>query len=121
MKKFLLLALCLGLVGCATVGKPMKEAQLSQLQDGVTTQKEVLEIMGEPSDKTIIDTGEEKWVYIYSRSKPTWGSFVPYVGIFESGAVVKGQKLEILFDGNKVVKKHAISTPTTTVKTGIFQ
>jgi outer membrane protein assembly factor BamE (lipoprotein component of BamABCDE complex) len=121
MQKLIVLLLCLGLCGCATVGKPMKDTQLTQLQDGVTTQKEVLEIMGEPSDKTIIDTGEEKWTYIYARSRPTWASFVPYVNLFESGAVTKGQKLEILFDEKKIVKKHAFSKPTTSIKSGILQ
>ena len=121
MRKFLLVLLCLSLVGCATIGKPMKETQLTQLQDGVTTQEEVLKIMGEPSDKTIIDTGEEKWTFIYARTKPTWSTFVPYVGLLESGTVTKGQKLEILFDINKVVKRHTLSNPTTTIKTGMFQ
>jgi len=121
MKTVLLLAICLVICGCATVGNPMKAEQLTQLQDGVTTQAEVLKIMGEASDKTIIDTGEEKWTYIYTRATPTWGFFVPIVGMFESGATAKGQKLEILFNTNKIVKKHAVSNPKTTIKTGIFQ
>lgn len=107
--------------GCATVGKPMKETQLVQLKDGITTQEEVFELMGEPFNKTLTDMGEEKWIYIYSRSKPTWGSFIPYVGLFESGVVTKGQKLEIIFNEKKIVKKHIFSIPTTTMKTGILQ
>ena len=121
MRKTVALLLCLGLFGCATIGKPMKETQLNQLQDGVTTQEEVLRVMGEPFDKTIIDTGEEKWTYVYSRTKPTWITFVPYFNMIESGGVTKGQKLEILFDEKKIVKKHTVSKSTTPVKTGIFQ
>jgi outer membrane protein assembly factor BamE (lipoprotein component of BamABCDE complex) len=121
MRKLILLLICFILVGCATVGKPMKAEQLTQLQDGITTQEEVLKIMGEPFDKTIIDTGEEKWSFIYSRSKATWSSFIPYVGLLESGAVTKGQKLEILFDSDKIVKKHTVSNSTTKTKTGLLQ
>ena len=121
MRRIICFLVLLSLIGCMTVGKPIEEKQLTQLQDGITTQEAVLKIMGEPSDRTIIDTGEEKWIYVYMRAKPTWVTFVPYVNLVESGTNVKGQKLEILFDANKIVKKHTVSKPTTAVKSGIFQ
>jgi len=121
MKYILFVLTSLLLIGCATVGTPIKNEQLIKLEEGKTTQEEVIRVMGEPVDKTIIETGEEKWTYVYMRTKPTWSTFVPYVNMVESGANTNTQKLEILFDTQKIVKKHACSNSTTKVKTGLFQ
>jgi outer membrane protein assembly factor BamE (lipoprotein component of BamABCDE complex) len=91
------------LIGCATIGKPINESQVSQLKDGVTTKQEVISIMGEPFDKTITDSGDEKWTYVYSVIQ----------GRLTDGQVREGQKLEILFDTKNIIKKHLFLASTT--------
>ena len=102
MRIIAVLAFCLCLSGCATIGRNITDCQVASIVDGQTSSSDVLRVMGAPFDKSISEQGLEKWTYIHSV----------IAGRLTEGQVLKGQKLEILFDDNGIVKKHIFLSDT---------
>lgn len=86
-----LLALCMLVVGCGTVGKDFDSSKVKNIQKNVTTQLEILEWFGVPY-KEGTENNHTMWTY----QKDTWQAF--------GEGVSKG--LVILFDDNNIVKAY---------------
>lgn len=86
-----LLALCMLVVGCGTVGKDFDSSKVKKIQNNVTTQLEILEWFGVPYKE-----GTENKHTMWTYQLDTWQ------------AIGEGQSkgLVILFDKNNVVKAH---------------
>ena len=71
MKKlFLILALVIGLAGCASRGTEIQQDQLNQLVIGKTTRTEMLAMFGQPVNQGFLEAGKLslKWVYVFAVS-----------------------------------------------------
>ncbi len=62
------------IVGCAkpyTVGKPVTEAKIAQIQLGKSTADQVVSILGKPDKVEPGQPGQERYIYFYYQDKPT--------------------------------------------------
>ncbi len=86
-----LLALCLLVVGCGTVGKDFDSSRVKKIQNNVTTQLEILDWFGVPYKE-----GTENKHTMWTYQVDTWQA----VG----EGISKG--LVILFDDKNIVKAY---------------
>lgn len=95
MKRFVLLlsALCLALflTGCGTSGKNFPTAHIDEIQNGVTTQSQVLDWFG-VAYKEGVRNGDSLWTYQFDT--------------YNSIGKDKSKELVILFDQKNVVKAY---------------
>lgn len=91
MKKvFTLVAVCL-LAACSTYGKPVTQAQLDQIQQGVTTKDDLLSSFGKPLTVTKNSDGTQIM---------SWG----YAKVGFAGSSYSNQALSVVLDSSgKVV------------------
>ena len=95
-KILLILALFIGLAGCATRGKEMTQDQLNQLVLGQTTRTEMITMFGQPVNQGFLDANGKvsaKWVYVQATI----------------GGITRFQELVALFDEKGVLEKFFIS------------
>ena len=71
--------------GCATSGTLVSEKQTMEFQEGVTTEQEIREKLGEPT--TIVTSGKGRTlIYTGATYQTKAATFVPIVGLFAGGA-----------------------------------
>ena len=93
MKKLLMLVLCLGLAGCATV--PSFGQKSTMLRVGMT-KSEVIQILGNPkttSVQKLEDEIQEKWMY-WSKS------MVGYITFDDPNMAGSGNRLAVTFEND---------------------
>jgi outer membrane protein assembly factor BamE (lipoprotein component of BamABCDE complex) len=91
----LIVLFVLFLSGCATVGKDFPVTEVTEIEIGKTTQKEIRAMFGSPW-RTGIEDGKRTWTYgTYSY------------GLFSAK---KAKDLVIRFDGKNVVVSYTFST-----------
>ncbi len=89
-----LVASVLWISGCAiTLGARFDASQITKIKEGVTTQRQIKEMMGEPASDGMKD-GNPLWTYIYARV-PVWGG------------ETKGKIVTIEFDEKGVVESYS--------------
>lgn len=120
MKKFLLLVLCLGLVGCATSGKQIEQDKVSQIKEGVTTKEEVIALMGKPETHTLNGDGKELMMYMHLNMNTRASTYIPVVGLFTGGADMKQQSLQILIGNDGKVEKYIFTDSDSPINTGLL-
>ena len=83
MKRFLLIALCLGFAGCATMSSQMNSITVGMKKD------EVIKVMGEPTS-TSAKKGLEYLNYELTETSHQWwyGFTTPYFVAFKDGKVI---------------------------------
>lgn len=111
MKKLSIILVCfLFLAACATSGNPKIRDQKSvaNIQKGITTKQDLVEMFGQPQAKNKQKDGVEKWSYVYSEAKVKGATFIPIVGLFAGGATADVNTLEFEFDPNGVVSKYSV-------------
>jgi hypothetical protein len=86
-----LLALCLLVVGCGTVGKSFDSSNVEKIQNNVTTQLEILDWFGVPYKE-----GNENKHTMWTYQVDTWQAI--------GEGISKG--LVILFDEKNIVKAY---------------
>ncbi|USG63175.1 hypothetical protein NBZ79_09320 [Sneathiella marina] len=104
--------LCLILVGCAWQGREIDIASINKIENGVTTEAEIVREFGKPTFVSPKPDNGEKLGYIYTVSRVT-GYGVACPALFlnacapEKSAVAKSQVLEICLDSStRLVKRH---------------
>jgi len=119
MKRIILVVLALGLLGCATSGKPIQQDKVVQIKEGVTTKEEVIALMGKPAIHTLNGDGKEIMMYTHIKANTRASSFIPVVGLFVSGADMKQQSLQILIGKEGKVEKYIFTDSETPMNTGL--
>ena len=120
MKKILLTVLFLGLVGCATSGKPIERDKLSQIKEGVTTKEEVINLLGKPEMISLTSDAKEIMMYTHFDYKMRASSFIPIVGLMIGGADMKQQVLQILIDKDGKVEKFIFNDSGSEINAGLL-
>jgi outer membrane protein assembly factor BamE (lipoprotein component of BamABCDE complex) len=85
------------LAGCSTTGRKVPQAQLDSIRAG-DTKADVQARIGAPNQVNRTLTGDETWVYSYSRSTPNQKWLVPVVGPFMGSKNVESQSVTVTFD-----------------------
>lgn len=100
MKKvFTLVAVCL-LAACSTFGKPVTQAQLDQIQQGVTTKDDLLSSFGKPLTVTKNSDGTQIM---------SWG----YAKVGFAGSSYSNQALSVVLDSSGKVTSFTSSDTST--------
>lgn len=121
----LLIVVVTTLSGCASSGNKNLEKQTEvtisqQITKGKTKKTDIKQLFGEPSSVSPTDSGNQMWTYRFERAVPHVSNFVPFVGIFSSGADVTSKELVIMFDRNDVISEYTMNEVTREVKAGII-
>lgn len=120
MKHFALIAVCaLALAGCVSAGTEVSEQQASQFTKGVTTERQVIAKLGEPTATTLKSDGTRVDVYTYTRAAPNAVDFVPVVGLLAGGAHGKTTNVTFTFDRTGVLTGYETTASNVDVHTGI--
>jgi len=117
-KKKILFILTVSLLfaACATTdvttfGKDFDKTKTDSIVKGQTTKQEIVQLLGEPHDKTLQESGTELWVYLYQVTEITTKPPLTAFHSVKSEGTVKEKKLEISFDQD-VVKNFVLSEST---------
>jgi len=119
MKNLILLSTLVLLVGCATVGKPIDQNKISQIKENVTTEQEVIGILGNPYMKTLSSDGKIIMLYQYVKVKNRASNFIPVVNIFSSGMDMQHQMLTILINKDGKVDKYTMNDSGSEINSGL--
>jgi outer membrane protein assembly factor BamE (lipoprotein component of BamABCDE complex) len=81
-----------------TTGVDFDSSKVEKIERGKTTEKQILDMFGEPYTKRVVSANETIWVYMYVRSNAQMNPFLVTM------SSETGQKmLEILFNEGIVV------------------
>ena len=109
-KTIYMLAAFLVLTACTTrttiIGSDFDYSKGDLIVKGQTTKQEIMQMVGQPFDKTLDESGAEKWIYLYEVKKirTSGGGFR---GPRHEGTITT-KKIEIIFDQD-VVKNSVAS------------
>lgn len=72
----LFLSILLMLTACSQTnlveqGTPLSKDKVSQIVEGATTDSQVLDLLGEPTSRTVINSSDVQWTYKYTRKNST--------------------------------------------------
>lgn len=120
------LFLSLFLTACASTGNvaiknETEQSVQTKLVEGKTTKAEVRQMFGAPLNTTFTDGGNEIYKYSFSKTQAKASNFIPFVGIFASGATGTEKNLTIMFDGKGIVKRYSLDESAVDTNTGLFQ
>lgn len=110
MKKvFFLCCIASLLCACATasVGRPIDQNAVNQIEQGKTTKAQVLALIGSPDRITEVGDGSSHWMYLYARSAMRLG-----------GHDSQSQVVMIMFDKDSIVNNITKSYGGMEVNTG---
>lgn len=119
MRALFVLLLCLGICGCATVGREVNQCNAEKLQKGVTTKAEVIKIFGQPNSQSFNQEGRVVFTYLGTQVRSTAWNFIPVVSAVHSEMKMTNQILTITFKDD-VVEEYNFSTSDTPVKYGLI-
>ncbi len=120
IKEVLMFLLCFSLAGCATVGKEIQADSLNKIHKGITTEKEVISLLGNPQTKTIGSDGKIIMLYQYTKVKNRTVNFIPVVGLLAGGMDMRTQMLTILIGENDKVDNFTLNDANTDINSGLF-
>jgi hypothetical protein len=103
-KLLILLGVVLGLAGCASSGTQVSMNTASKFKEGVTTENEIVAVLGRPSSVTIT-SGQKSIVYSGGQCQTKAATFIPVIGIFAGGMDCQSSSIVFLLDGNGVAQK----------------
>jgi outer membrane protein assembly factor BamE (lipoprotein component of BamABCDE complex) len=61
--------LVVALVGCSTTGRDFDEDSIPKIRPGVSTEKDVRRLFGNPTDLAYSSRGNARWTYRYEETK----------------------------------------------------
>lgn len=115
-----ILFFCMFIVGCATVGKPIDQDQLSLIKEGVTTKQEVISLLGKPYMTNLISDGKIILMYQYVKASNRPQNFFPVIGLFAGGMDMSQQILQVLIGKDDKVEKFNFSDSKTPINYGLL-
>jgi outer membrane protein assembly factor BamE (lipoprotein component of BamABCDE complex) len=118
--KFVLMLLVLVLFGCSSYGQKIDRNYASSIENGVTTEAQVLKLMGPPTSIGLGGDGLKKLTYMHVASQFKASTFIPIVGLFAGGADTQTTMLIITIDQETgIVKNWNYNQSDSEVKTGL--
>jgi hypothetical protein len=109
MKLYLLAALSLMVIGCASNGPKIDAARLSEIRKGETTVADVVSRFGRPSILSKNMSGTQTAVYMYAEGRSDATAFVSLVGALSGSANANVDSVIFHFDVNGVLSDYKIT------------
>lgn len=108
-----IIALCVGLLGCATYGREIDNSYVQTIKKGETTEREIRMHLGSPISVGVSEDGNRSLTYMYSHSQADAISYLPIIGELAGSVDTTSQMLQIWVDTNGVVKNYSFTTSST--------
>lgn len=108
IRRFVAVAVAATLSGCfsMTTGRKFNDNSVKDIHTGKTTRSEVIQMFGQPPNRTSTGNGNEIWTYIHHQAKShaTAATYIPIVGLFAGGGKTTSsmQSLTVQFAGDIV-------------------
>jgi len=111
----LILSTAVNFTGCATssYGKPFDPDQVSMIEEGITTEAQLLEMFGNPTSATIDTEGRKTLMWFHSKVKAT--SYV-----VATKAKQEGEMLMVVLGHDGTVEHATINETGGTVNVNLF-
>lgn len=106
MKLLSVIVATLLLCGCVSVGKQVKQEQLSEFTKGKTSYNEVISKLGQPNTVTSTADGQRHIAYTFIHAQPRAASFIPIIGGLVGGADSTMNMVMITFDKDGLLKDY---------------
>ncbi len=124
-KYIVLLPLLAVLGGCVSSGSmAMKNENTTTLQKkiikGTTTKQQITQMFGEPQSRSLDDSGNETWTYVYANSQSNVANYIPYASMVMSGTQTKTRTMTVTFYQTDKVKTYNLSESQDEIRTGLF-
>lgn len=100
----ILIGVVLGLAGCSSSGTQVSMTTASKFKEGVTTEKEIVAVLGKPSSVTMA-SGQKSIVYAGGQCQTKATTFIPVIGAFAGGVDCQSSSVIFMIDGNGVAQK----------------
>ena len=92
---FLVASVAILIAGCASSGQNFNESKVAQIKKGETTEAELIQMFGQPENRSINSEGWTTLVWSYFETKMKGESFIPYAGPFIGGSRSKHKMLMV--------------------------
>ena len=97
------------LSGCVSMGNKIDQEKISKIQEGITTEAQVVELLGSPYGKSVTDDGKVKMDYVFLRMEPKARNFIPIIGLLFTSMKTEKQTLQILIGKDGKVEKQTLN------------
>lgn len=115
MKRLLAIALAAALAGCAATGVRVTPEQVAAFKPGQATEAQVVQALGQPTQRIGIGDGAVILVYSYSEYKMRPASMIPVVGAFAGGGDMASSAISLRFGADgKLIDTSSYSSATGT-------
>jgi len=112
--------LLIAVSGCASVGKEIQAEKIGQIKKGITTEQEVLTLLGNPMTKTMSSDGKIIMLYQYAKVKNRTANFIPVANLLVSGMDMRTQMLTIIIDQKGKVENFTSNDSHTDINSGLL-
>lgn len=113
MRNIAILAVCvLALAGCVSAGTKVDMSKAAQFKPGVTTEAEVIAVLGAPDDFYLTPDGGKVNVYKHVSASPNAAMFIPYVGVFAGKTKTETEQVQFMFSPEGKLKTTGQSHST---------
>lgn len=119
-KPIVLLLVAVLIAGCATSGKAIDQNKVTQIKEGVSTEQDVIQLLGNPYMKTLGSDGKIIMLYQYTKVKNRASNFIPIVGLLNSGMDMQQKMLTILIGNDGKVEKYTLNDSNSEIKSGLL-
>ena len=115
-----MIATVLVCTACASGGTAVSESTASKFKEGVTTEADVLRVLGKPQNTMVTANHHRILVYVGVSAHANAASYIPVVGLFAGGGTGTSSTATFDFDptGKLVTLTH--SSGQTDVHTGLL-
>src|SRR5262245_23488681 len=96
MNKLIMILATVSLIGCASVGTPIATQNIPKIRKGVTTEAELVQMFGPPTDKSLSTNGKTVDTWMHSAAQAKGTSFIPFAGAFVGGTNMQLDKLQAI-------------------------
>ncbi len=120
MFKLSIIVLLIALSGCASVGKEIQTDKVGQIKKDVTTEQEVLALLGTPMTKTMGSDGKIIMLYQYTKVKNKAANFIPVAGLLLGGMDMRTQMLTIVVSKDGKVENYTLNDSNTNINSGLL-
>ncbi|TAN71593.1 MAG: hypothetical protein EPN17_00885 [Methylobacter sp.] len=125
MKNVNKILLSLGLIcttsllsGCMSMGTKVDPAQVGQFKKGVTTEADIVSVLGAPNQRSTQPDGSSSIAYMSMSGRPDAAMFIPYIGPFIGKVENQTTAVNFVFDQSGHLT--ATSTNATTMRGGLL-
>ncbi|MBI1308638.1 MAG: hypothetical protein GC129_02110 [Proteobacteria bacterium] len=109
MNKLTATIFTLALTACASSGVYVDQSQLADFKKGHTTRAEVLQKLGQPSQRIVDTNGNTSLIYSYFESTARPETFIPIVGGLVGGADTRTNIVTLTFGPNDVLRDYSLA------------